>query len=238
MDKLKNERMFDLINIKEWEVKLSVVITGVIMVVFIQTNCYNNFSLFESTIEGLVGNIINALIGLLGFSLSGISIIVALFSTKETQIIEKINGEGKMHKILEEYAFLAINIGIQCVILVIILFLTASELNLPNKAVFYIMVCLEVYHVTFIIFYTVALVKNCIILYKIKCIYSKIENTEKTVHNIVNEVKIDYIFSTLIKNYGCSQEEVIENLIQFVDEGEIEQKDLIKELIKKQYNIK
>lgn len=236
MDKQKKRRIFDLINIKEWEVKLSVFITIVFAIVFVQIDCYNKFFLFENVIENLAGNMLNALIGLLGFSLSGISIIVALFSAKEAQIIDKINGKGKIYEILEEYVFLAINIGIQCVMLIIIFFLVSSELNLPNKIVFYIAVCLEVYHVTFIVFYTVALVKNCIKLYKIKSMYSQIENAEKTIHDTVNEVKIDYIFSTLINNYGCSQEEVIDNLVSFVDDGEIENKELIKNYIKKQYD--
>lgn len=103
---------------------------------------------------------------------------------------------------------------------------------------FYILVWMELYHVVFIILYTVALVKNCIELYKIKNIYSKINRTQRSIHDEVNEVKIDYIFSTLINIYGFSQKEVIDGLLTFIEDSNIQNKESVIKYIKSQYAIK
>lgn len=236
MEERINKRIFDLINIKEWEVKLSILITAIFIAVLSLIEFYDCFFVYENAIENLLGNLLNALIGLLGFSLSGIAIIVSLFSTKEAKLIERFNGNGKIVEILEGYSFLAINIAFQCLALIVIYFLICSECALPDFRLFYFIIFVEVYHVIFIVMYTVALVKNCIELYKIKNIYTQIENTEKTIHDTVNEIKIDYIFSTLINNYGCTQDEVIDNLIEFVRDAELENKESIINYMKKQYN--
>ncbi len=91
---------------------------------------------------------------------------------------------------------------------------------------------------TFIIFYTIALVKNCVKLYQIKNIYGKISETKKTMYDEINEVKNDYIFSTLSNICRCTNEEVVKDLIRFIEEGEIKNKNEILKYIKNQYNIK
>ena len=97
---------------------------------------------------------------------------------------------------------------------------------------------MELYHVVFIILYTVALIENCIELYKIKNIYSKINRTQKSIHDEVNEVKIDYIFSTLINIHDFSQKEVIDNLLLFIEESDLQNKESVIKYIKSQYAVK
>ena len=214
MEKKKN-RVIDLINIKEWEIKWAIITTVVLGLVFIYIDFYKDFNIYENCVRDLLMCTLGALIGLLGFSLSGIAIIVSLFSAKEKNLINRINGKDKIVDILTSYSFLAKNIGIQCFVLITIYFLISSSRPLINGIVFYVCVALEIYHIAFIIYYTIALVKNCIELYRIKGVYSGIENVEKSIHDKVNEVKIDYIFSTLINNYGCSKDEIISKLLLF-----------------------
>ena len=85
----EKQRIFDLINIKEWEVKCAVVVSCVFVVIFVYIDIYEKYSLYIDAIENLTTNILNAFIGLLGFSLSGIAIIVSMFSKKEVELIEK-----------------------------------------------------------------------------------------------------------------------------------------------------
>ena len=80
--------------------------------------------------------------------------------------------------------------------------------------------------------------ENCIELYKIKNIYSKINRTQKSIHDEVNEVKIDYIFSTLINIHDFSQKEVIDNLLLFIEESDLQNKESVIKYIKSQYAVK
>lgn len=237
MSNWKNSKMYDLFNKKEWEVKWSFGISVLILAFFIYINLYHDFFAFQEMLNTLIICLIGAMIGLLGFSLSGIAIIVSLFSRRETKSINLINGENAITRILSSYSFLAKNIGMQCFVLIAVYFLISSRLMIAPIILFYILVLIETYHIVFIVLYTVALVQNCIELYKIKNIYSEIESAKKTIHDEANEIKIDYIFSTLVNNYGCSTEEVLNKLIVFVSESKIENKDKIIEYIKNQYNL-
>ncbi|KMZ52350.1 hypothetical protein [Dorea sp. D27] len=231
-------RKGDLVNIMEWEVRVSIVVTVLFFAMFLYIHIYEMFSVYEKVIYDVIICLEGALLGLLGFSLSGIAIIVSLFTKEETKLINRINGEEKIEHILSSYSFLAQNIGIQCLMLLLLLFLLKSNQPIVNIYVFYVAMIVETYHLSFIIFYTVALVKNCVELYKVKNIYSRIENIKKTLHDTVNEVKIDFIFSTLIENYHCPSEEVIDKLLLFVKESNVKDKQTIIDYIKNQYDKK
>lgn len=236
MRKSKRNKMSDLFNIHEWEVKGAILITIIFVIFFWYINFYEEFFFYETIVKDLIIEILGAYIGLLGFSLSGIAIIVSLFSKKEIALINEINKKETTTLILESYGFLAKNIGIECFILIMFYFLISSKRPLVNIWFFYVIIAIEIYYIAFIIFYTVALVGNCIELYKIKNIYHEIEVTEKTIHDIVSEVKIDYIFSTLVNIHSYTTEEIVSNLVLFVQESSVNNKDAIIDYIKKQYS--
>ena len=230
-------RKYDLINGKEWEVKWSIGVSSLLLLLLLCIGFYDNFEVYEKALCDLLICFIGSMIGLLGFSLSGIAIIVSLFSKGETKNIEQINGKDTIAEILSSYTFLAKNIVVQCVALIVIYMLCSSEVVMAPIVIFYLILFLEIYHVIFILLYTVSLIENCIELYKIKNIYSEIESTQKTIHDNVNEIKIDFILSTLISNYGCSTTEVIDKMIQFVEESDISNKEAIIQYIKNQYQM-
>lgn len=230
-------RKYDLINRKEWEVKWSIGVSSLLLFLLLCIGFYDNFEVYEKALCDLLICFIGSMIGLLGFSLSGIAIIVSLFSKGETKNIEQINGKDTIAEILSSYTFLAKNIVVQCVALIVIYMLCSSEVVMAPIVIFYLILFLEIYHVIFILLYTVSLIENCIELYKIKNIYSEIESTQKTIHDNVNEIKIDFILSTLISNYGCSTTEVIDKMIQFVEESDISNKEAIIQYIKNQYQM-
>ncbi len=232
----KHKKIYDLINLKEWEVLASLIVTLLFVVTSVFNNFYEEFKVYESAVGNLSTNILNAFIGLLGFSLSGIAIVVSMFSVKESLLIEQYNGKGKISDILRSYVFLAANIAIQCIILIALYFVICSNATLVIKEIFYLIMFLEIYHIVFIILYTVALVKNCIKLYKIKCTYNQIDAQGKTISDVANEVKIDYVLSTLSNVCECTNEEVIDDMLRFVDEGNVDNKKEIIEYIKRQYN--
>lgn len=228
-------RIYDLINLKEWEVKISIVITAVLLFFLYYFDFYNDFHIFESGITDFILCGLGAMFGMLGFALSGVAIIVSLFSKNEVRIIHKINGKSTIDYLLSSYVFLAINVAVQGVILLLLYLALLSDKSILDKKIFWVITCIEVYHIIFIIFYTVALIENCIKMYKIKNIYEEIENKEKNFYSTVNEIKIDFIFSTLINNFGCSLEEIVKNLILFINDSTIENKEKIMKYIENQY---
>lgn len=238
MNKKERNRFYDLFDLKEWEVRWTLGVSVFLLLFFLVINFYDDFLQYKEPISNLIICFVGAMLGLLGFALSGIAIIVSLFTKEETANISAINGENTIADILSSYSFLAKNIAIQCMALFILYFLNESNADIAPILLFYILVWMELYHVVFIILYTVALVKNCIELYKIKNIYSKINQTQRSIHDEVNEVKIDYIFSTLINIYGFSQKEVIDGLLTFIEDSNLQNKESVIKYIKSQYAIK
>ena len=238
MSEKERNRFYDLFDLKEWEVRWALGVSVFLLLFFLVINFYNDFLQYNESISNVIICFVGAMLGLLGFALSGMAIIVSLFTKEETANISAINGENTITDILSSYSFLAKNIAIQCLALFLLYFLNESNADIAPILLFYTLVWIELYHVVFIILYTVALVKNCIELYKIKNIYSKIDRVQRSIHDVVNEVKIDYIFSTLINIYGFSQKEVIDNLLTFVEDSNIQNKESVIKYIKSQYAIK
>ena len=231
---LKN-RIYDLVNVKEWEVKATIFTTVIFLFFLSYFDFYSSFCKFEEPITEVILVLIGAMFGTLGFSLSGVAIIVSLFNKNEIRIIDKINGEGKIEYLLSSYVFLSINVAVQSMLLLIVYLALASDKNIPESKWFWSITGIEVYQIIFIIFYTVALIKNCIKMYEIKNIYEEIGNKEKNFYGIVNEIKIDFIFSTMINNFGCNLEDIKKSLLEFVNESNLKNKDEIIKYIKNQY---
>lgn len=235
MKNSKKSRIYDIININEWEVKVTIVITAILLFFLSYFGFYNDFGRFESSIVDFILEALGAMFGMLGFALSGVAIIVSLFNKNEIKAIDKINGGGTIDYLLSSYVFLAANVAVQSVILLLMYFALLSDKNILERNMFWIITSIEIYHIIFIIFYTVALIENCIKMYKIKTIYEEIENKEKNFYCTVNEIKIDFIFSTLINNFGCSLDDIVKNLTMFLNGSSIENKDEIVKYIENQY---
>lgn len=226
MEKKRNRiRLFDLINPCELEVRLSFAFTCIIIIGFVHIELYTDFYLFQDKICSLIELIIGSFIGLLGFSVSGIAIIVTLFTKEETFLISQINGNDSIERILGSYKFLSESLAIEIIYLIVIDFCISSNNNLITAKVFWLLVSVGIYHFCFNIFYLIALIKNCIELYKIKQIYGEIQNVNFTSQNERNEARIDFILATLMNICKCSQEDLSKELINYVKRSSMENKD-------------
>lgn len=231
-------KLYDLINIKEWEVKCSIFVTIIFVGFFEYVDLYANIATFIDVLCSCMECLIGALIGLLGFTLSGITIIVSLFTKEEIKLIKRVNNKDIVDELLSSYIFLAENVALQCVGLFILDIILNSELPIVDIRLFYFLIIIEVYHIVFIIFYTTALVKNCIKIYKIKSLYDELDSVEKRDYELANEIKIDYIIGIIMKKYDISLEEIVNDITDLIEESQIENKDKVIRYIKKQYNIK
>lgn len=232
--KLKT-KLWDLINWKEPEVKISILLTTFSLPLLYYLQIYNNFSIYEGKICTILEIIIGEIIGLIGFSISGIAIIVALFSKEEAYLIKKINDENAIEKILRSYRFLSESLAVEIIYLIGVDLCISSNKELVNKYIFWILVMIIVYHFCFNISYLIALINNCIKLYKIKQIYGEIQKTnlDKQVERI--EVRIDFILSTLMNLCKCSQNDLCKELIHFVEVSQLERKDELISFFEKKY---
>ena len=95
LERKRKIKLYDLVNIHETEVKLAIIFTAFTIFILVYLQIYNNFSLFEERFSSILEMLSGGLIGLLGFSISGIAIIVTLFTKEETYWITKLNGENK-----------------------------------------------------------------------------------------------------------------------------------------------
>lgn len=230
-----SSRLKDFINIRENEVRYSILFTIIFIVLLRYIDFYNDFDKFANSADSFYTCFICAMLGLLGFSLSGIALVSGLFPVSIADEIDKDSGKGSLKHILGSYVFLAQNIAFQCVGLIGIYFATFSERPKVNKYIFWSIVAIELYHVFFIIFYTVSLVSNCIILYEIKNIYEKVSDDKRTTREKATDVQIDFIISTLANMTGTTPEKALDNLYDFVGSANLKDKNEILKYLKDYY---
>lgn len=228
-------KILDLINYKEKEVRISLLITVILILLLYHIQIYNDFSVFEEKICTIIEIIIGGIIGLIGFSISGIAIIVALFSKEEVFLIEKINDKNVLEKILQSYKFLSESLAIEVIYLIVIDVCISSDKVLVNKYIFWILATAIVYHFCFNIFYLIELINNCIKLYKIKQIYGELHQSTTERQEEKDEVRIDFILSTLMNICKCSQDDLCKELIRFVEKSQLERKDELINYFTKKY---
>lgn len=231
----EKSRIVDLVNFEEKEVQYATFFTILLVILLRYVDFYNNFEFFVSNLSSIYTCIIGAMIAILGFSLSGIAIIAGLFPSSIVIEIDKENGAGTLKYLLSSYVFLAKNVAMQCIFLIAIYFATFSTKPKLSSCVFWILVALELYHICFVIFYTVSLVLNCVKLYEIKNIYERSMENKISMREKVTNIQIDFILSTLANICKMSPEKAIENLLEFVEKTNLEDKDEIIEYLKKYY---
>lgn len=205
----KYNKLNDYIQIKEPEVKLSLLFSLVIIFISNMLKIYENFSIFESDIKSLFLCLIGGFIGLAGFALSGVAILSSMFNEKQIVSIEQINGEGTLEKIMSSFVFLSLSAVFLVILLTVMILFIVSPIIICNFILFNIIEFICVYFVLFNLFYTVALVANCISCFVIKNVYNS--KLKKDFFDQANEVRIDYILSRILED-NISRENFLNDL--------------------------
>ena len=79
------------------------------------------------------------------------------------------------------------------------------------------------------------MVKNCVELYKIKRIYGEIQREEWRFVDEINDVRIEFLLSSLMNVCNCSQQEMKEFMIEFVKNRPSENRERLEKYIEKRY---
>jgi len=231
------KRYEDYYSLISMEVKSSLLLTLFLtMFLLVFLNFYNEFFEYQEDVKQLLTAIIGGEFGLLGMSLAGMAIITSLFSPETLKLINKIDKNDVINRLLSQFEFSAFNLGFQISYLIIFYFAISSNRNLVNVYIFFTAFVLTAYHFFFNLFYIIALIGNCIEINVIKNSCDTISLNEKTRMDIANEIRIDYILAVLLKDKGFNREQLKDSLNLIIDKSNISDKESVKEYFKSYYS--
>ncbi len=213
---------------------------GILTVIFGLLFCYflnfrELFINFQEDLKQIVVMIIGGEFTLLGMSLAGIAIIISLLSTEELKIIERVDKNNTVDRVLSRFEFSALNFGVQIVYLIIIYFLIVSDKEVMVEWIFWSVFVVIVYHFLFNLFYVVALVGSCIKMNSIKRKCYKISFNERSLVDAANEIRIEYLLAIILKDKGIRKEAFLKKLDEMVDLSKMSNKDEVKKYLKDYY---
>lgn len=230
-----NNKWKDYINIRSFECKASLIISIIIVVAFYQFDMHGSFSTYVEVFKDITLNIIQALIALLGIIIAGVAIIFSALNKDVMATIKKINPNASIQTVFVSFEFLAFNIGIGIMIFLLLHFSFYTSFSLVPEIVFYILLTFFLYFFTFIIFYSISLISNIIRLFYITDTYSNINDYENRIYYEANEIRIDLILNSIMKD-RISKEEFTKQLFEYVESSNSENKDEIKKYFRDYYS--
>lgn len=212
-------------------------LTAVLLYLINVLNIYNDFFYFEEGIKNILLCLIGGYIGLIGFSISGIAIITGLFNKEHLKMINK-KGDNKLDKIMTSYNHLS-TMAVFIVLMLLMLYIAlCSPRNLVNFYLFWIIEFVVLYSVVFSLLYASGLVKLTIKLYAVKNIYDKVIESDNSLKNDINEIKIDVLFKMIMEKYNIELVQLVAEIEELIESSEYKDKENLKKYIQSQYNIK
>lgn len=240
--------------IQETEVKISIIITILLLVVSYRINMYENINLYIEAFKNVCIYIAAGLLAMIGIILTGIALILGLLDKQFRKSIKSTDENG-VEIIIGQFKNITMNIGMASIVFFITYVSLFSKIYV-SKIVFYIILGILVYYFIYLLFYLIILISNTLDLFKIKNIEEDLENDldYMYVYQCANEIKIEYLIECHIrgthdsiidkimkKNTVKTYKDLVEDLNYRVDlyDG-ISQKTKreIKEYYKNYYNIK
>jgi len=198
----------------KFEVRISFVFAILLTIVgYFATSTSTNISDLGSTVANVVSLSAFGLMGLLGFTISGLAIISGTISTQVTHRVVMKSKFKSLQAILFSFWYLGLVSGLTLTCLIIIYFVFL--INLPFRVAFFELGVLVLsYAVFFCIFYAVSLLGTCIEIFKINYFYSirGEEDVDKDDAALL-DIKIQTIMSYLHRNG------VIKDKIEFTIEA-------------------
>lgn len=122
------QRYRDFYSWKSLEVRFSFVLTVCFYLIFFyMLNLYENISVYLESLKDVLLCIIAGDFGLLGMSLAGMAIITSLFTPETVKIINKIDKNDTINRILSSFEFSALNIVLQIIYMLLLFFVLSSD---------------------------------------------------------------------------------------------------------------
>lgn len=205
-----------------WECKISIVLTISMIIILYGKNVdlYNNFDSYIVDIKNIFIYFASGLLGIIGISLAGIALVLSLFDNDFKRQLNSIGRIDLIDTVLLDFKFLIFNLGIGSVIFFFLYMLLPSE-YIFSIPVFYLLVAIIIYYKSFLVFYTISIILNCISIYEIKNSCNEIEKEEKNIYDRANELRIEYILSKL----DLTEDSFLEEIEQMIDNSNYSKSD-------------
>ena len=188
-----------LIDFKKPEAYISAIITIIILIFLFILYQSNNIDTITSIIQNLLLYIAAGLIGMLGFIISGLSIISGTLGKEKVEHIKANGTFENLLSILFSFYYIGIVIGF----LIVIYFVTyiIISIDIEMNFIFYIIWGgLISYGFLFSIFYSVSLLNTCIQIFILNYGYevnkSKIDNNKKSLEKIDIDIEFNFFAFT------------------------------------------
>ncbi|MEG1567601.1 MAG: hypothetical protein RR313_08110 [Anaerovoracaceae bacterium] len=223
-----------LVDIKQSEVKNSLIVSILLEIFFILIAFYDNFQIFETDLNGLFLGIISGLVSLIGIAIAGVTIVMTLFTSKQIRLIDELK-QGAYESLLLDFKWFALLATSEAAIFLALIFTIKLPTALVPQIPFYAIVFMLVYGVFYLLFYGCALIGNCIDFSKLKCTLDLIDSQTKSIPVSANELKLDFLISKLCKKDIDLANSFYNELIDIVGESDLSNKDDIVKYLKERH---
>lgn len=218
-----------------FEVRAAVFCTLVISLLFNNLKLYELFQTYQNDLKQIISTVVGGEFSLLGMSLAGMAIITSLFTPEMLNLVNSLDKNNAVGRVLSQFEFFAFNLAVQMVYLVVIYLTISSDEVLISKKYFFTIFIAVIYHFCFNIFYIISLIGNCIEINEIKNLCNKINTIKKSDVDIANEVRIDYILAMLTEERNIEKTTLINDLFKIIDKMNITNPEEIKNYILNYY---
>lgn len=226
--------LYRFVDIKQPEVKWAASVSLLLEILFIAFSLYHNFDLYQDSICSLIECIIAGLIGLIGVAIAGIAIVIALFTSEQISLIDKLK-KGAFENLLYDFKWFSVVSAVETAIFIAIIFVIKSPYPIAPQVVFYVLSFLLVYGVFYLLFYACALIGNFIKMSHLKCSLDTLLNQTKSIPVTALEFQIDFLVSKLFHKDKQSAREFYNELVDCLEKSSAKNKDEILEYIKERY---
>ncbi|MCT4543391.1 MAG: hypothetical protein N4A63_07600 [Vallitalea sp.] len=197
----------------------------------------NGIQNFTSIIKNVILGFGFSLIGLLGFIITGLSIMISTFDNKSIDTIRKSGRLIRLKSILFSFYFIGLVIGVEVLFSFILFFIVSIDISF-NMTFYWISCLLYTYVASFVLLYSVSLLGTCFHMFFIKFGYQ--ESSKNTLQQEINflHLKVDALSKILYGNDIYEYDQFIECLEQIINDEYPECKEELFKRINEYYNLK
>lgn len=222
------------------ETRAAFILTLIFFAISVALIVVNGKDRFITEILELYNNIGMALIGLLGFSVAGLAILIGVISSKMAHFFKENDVLTNVEDILRSFYFVGFLMAIE--IMLIFISYSFSKIEIASIVVVDVIVTMVLtYLFSFILFYSVGLIGNCISMFSLIInvedgLNRKNENL-KEIYDSYRIVALEYvILVSSDKDKYVKYDEKINELIQKDVRTSAEQKKELFNIQKKHFN--
>lgn len=233
-DKKVSKGLYRFIDIKQPEIKGAASVSLLLELVFIALSLHDNFALYQDDICSLIECVIAGLIGLIGVAIAGIAIVIALFTSEQINLINKLK-EGAFENLLYDFKWFSLVSAVETAIFIAIIFVIRSPYPIAPQIAFYFITFILTYGIFYQLFYACALIGNFIKMSHLKCSLDTILNQTKSVPLSAIEFQIDFLVSRLFNEDKQTARGFYTELIDIIEKSSVKNRDEIVGYIKARY---